>query len=181
MPRREGLPRVLSPVQKGEMLQKLFSVEEMLPRLLREDGIWRTLDVDYAPPRVERVWARVNDMRVHLHRIHPCDLPLFHDHPWPAAIKIVTGSYETALGFSPGGDPPPEAVTLFLNAGSVYEMVHPDAWHYVAPIGTPSLSLMVTGRPWDRSGPVPDKKLGPLPDGARAEILGAFRHFYPVP
>ena len=166
-------------MQKGEMVQKLFWMEEILPGLLRQPALWKSLDVDYVPPRVERVWAQVNDLRVCLHRIHPCDDPLFHGHPWPCAVRVLTGSYEMAVGYGPPGDPPPEAVTLFLGAGSVYEMSDADSWHYVTPIGAPSLSLMVSGRPWGLRGSVPDRELGPLAPEAHADILGVFRHLYP--
>lgn len=168
-------------MQKGEMIQKLFRVEGMLPKILRNPGLWKSLDVDYEPPRVERLWAQVNDLRVNLHRIHPCEKPLFHDHPWPSAMRILTGSYEMAVGFGPPGDPPPEAMTLLLNAGAVYEMVHQDAWHYVMPMRVPSMTLMITGRPWERKGPVPEKDLGPLSDEAAADLLVSFQHLYPDP
>jgi hypothetical protein len=166
-------------VQKGEMIQKLFRMEEMLPGLLRQRALWRSLDVDFNQPRVERVWAQVNDLRVSLHRIHPCDDPLFHGHPWPCAVRVSTGSYEMAVGYGPPGDPPPEAATILIGPGSVYEMADMDSWHYVTPIGSPSLSLMVSGRPWGLRGPVPDRELGPLTPEAASEILGLFRRLYP--
>lgn len=166
------------------MIQKLFRIEELLPGLLRQP-MWNTLDVNYYSPRVERVWAQVNDLRVNLHRIHPCDNPLFHPHPWPSAMRIITGFYETAIGFNTGvyddeEDPPPEAATFLIGAGSVYEMIRPDSWHYVMPIKEPSMSLMVTGQPWDKMVIGPEKNLNPLPDLAKAEILSAFQYYYQV-
>lgn len=170
----------MGPAMKGDMIQKLFRVEEMLPGLLRQAGLWHSLDIDYEPPRVERVWAQVNDLRVSLHRIHPCEVPLFHPHPWPSAMRVVTGSYEMAVGCGPGDDPPGEAMTILIGPGTVYEMPNPDAWHYVMPLGGPAMSLMVTGRPWGRPGPNPGRQLGALTGQAAAEILTAFRHYYPV-
>ena len=44
--------------------------------------IWNTLDVDYFPPRVERVWTQVDENhRLFIHVIHPTTEPcLFHKH-----------------------------------------------------------------------------------------------------
>lgn len=151
----------------------------MLPGLLRQQGLWKSLDISHVPPRVERVWAQVNDMRVNLHRAHPCDSPLFHGHPWPCAVRVVTGSYEVAVGHGPPGDPPPEAATFLLGPGSVYEMADMDSWHYVTPIGSPSLSLMVSGRPWGLRGVAPDEELRSLDSAAVSDILDLFRRLYP--
>ena len=43
-----------------------------------------------------------------------------------------------------------ETMTVELAAGSFYDMPSPFTWHDVNPIGGPSISLMLTGRPfWD--------------------------------
>jgi hypothetical protein len=61
-----------------------------------------------------------------------------------------------------------------------YEMTDPDAWHYVRPLGGPTLSVMVTGQPWDRPAPRSSKPLVPLTDARRAELFALFRSYYPM-
>ena len=169
---------------KGFLLDVLQRVERHLPELLRDDARWTSLDVAYEPPRVERLWCPFEDgaFRIYLHRIHPCERALFHPHPWPSAIKILSGVYEMGIGYSPSEDDPPEVATVLLTAGSSYEMIHPDGWHYVRPLGSPSLSLMVTGVPWETHAgtkrPAPGVVLQPLSAVARTELLGAFRRLF---
>ena len=139
---------------------------------------WNTVDVDYEHPRVERLWTQLTpEMRVFLHRIHPCPdgkRPLFHPHPWASAVKVVSGRYFMELGYGTGETPPRVAATMILNAGSSYEMVNEDAWHSVNPIDEPSLSVMVTGARWNRWAPKPRGSLKPLSPTAAKEILLAF-------
>src|SRR4051812_42565464 len=116
------------------MLALLADAERALPSLLADDGRWQTMDIDYEPPRVERAFTQVGDNRVAVHRIHPCERALFHPHPWPSAVWIVSGSYEMAVGFGAGPTPRPEAATCILAAGSRYEMIHQDGWHSVRPL-----------------------------------------------
>ncbi|MDO8599506.1 MAG: hypothetical protein Q7S02_05335 [bacterium] len=163
------------------MLAVLADVERALPQLLNNEAPWQSLDVDYEPPRVERLWRDVAGYRVYLHRIHPVPegtQPLFHPHPWPSAIRILEGTYEMPVGYGTGEQPPPVAATLVLPAGTMYEMVERDAWHSVRPIEGPVLSLMVTGAPWDRWSPKPNGDLGPLSDAERDALLTAFREHY---
>lgn len=162
------------------MLDILRRVEEVLPELLLDEAGWETLFVDYHPPYVERLWRPWFGYRVYLHRIHPCSVAeaLFHPHPWPSAMRIVSGTYEMAVGFGEGEKVPPTAARIILSTGSEYEMTHPDGWHYVRPLGRPALSLMVTGTPWDRSSPKSEKALSPLTTAKRDEILKFFREYY---
>ena len=164
----------------ADMLELLHIVEGVLPHELNREKIWKSLLVDYHPPTVERLWFDNADFRAYLHRIHPCGPgeALSHPHPWPSAMKIISGHYEMCVGYGKGLEKPPVAATLILGPGSEYEMTDPDAWHYVRPLETPSLSLMVTGKPWERPAPKSDKKLGPLEPEAVQEILQAFRAYY---
>jgi hypothetical protein len=163
------------------MLDVLAQLEEALPALLRDAGIWRSLYVDYHPPTVDRLWTPWRAYRAFLHRIHPCEpgQALFHPHPWPSAMRVLDGAYEMAVGFGPGAAAPPVAALLVARGDFRYEMTHPDAWHYVRPLGTPTLSVMVTGQPWDRPAPKSAKALQPLRPEQAAELLGLFRARYP--
>lgn len=93
-------------------------------------------------------------------------------------MKILSGTYEMAVGFGAGDQPPSIASTIILPKNSGYEMTHPDSWHYVRPMGGPAMSLMVTGRPWGRSSPKAEK-LYPLDRQKTEEIFQFFRGIYP--
>jgi hypothetical protein len=166
----------------GFLLKVLDHIESRLPKLLESDDEWQTLDVNYEPPRVERLWMQYDaDYRLYLHRIHPCEKALFHPHPWPSAIKIVSGVYEMAVGYGIGKKDPPEAARLRLTSGASYEMVDQNGWHYVRPIGGPSLSVMVTGNPFDLrhlGTPPVTKPLGPLNEKDRDDLFNEFRKIY---
>ncbi len=163
------------------MLEHLAEVESELPALLR-DGGWRSLDIDYHPPRVERLYRPWRDLRLNLHRIWPCeaDAALFHPHPWPSAMKVLSGTYRMAVGYGAGTTAPPVMATMLLGPGSCYAMTDPDAWHDVRPIGGPSLSVMLTGQPWRREAPVsPDHVLRPLSESGVAALLAELQALYP--
>lgn len=164
------------------MMTLLEAAEAELPALLADASGWRSLDIDYHPPRVERLYRPWRDgLRLNLHRIHPCaaDAPLFHPHPWPSAMRVVSGRYHMRIGYGAGTTAPPIAAELTMTPGACYAMTHPDAWHDVRPLGAPSLSVMVTGRPWRRDAPIsPGHPLRPLEASTVGELLSAFQHYY---
>lgn len=165
------------------MLATLAAAEAELPALLEDAAAWNSLHIDYHPPVVERMWRPWRDVRVSLHRIHPCapGEALLHPHPWPSAILVVSGTYEMGVTYGAGTLAPPLASKVVLAPGSRYEMIDPDGWHYVRPLGAPSLSLMVTGKPWSRAMPVePEQPLVAMRDDARASLLAAFRAAFSV-
>jgi hypothetical protein len=164
------------------MLEVLRRVEAELPRLLRQENPWNSLLIDYHPPTVERLWCPWSDYRISLHRIHPCDAgaALFHTHPWPSAMRILSGEYEMAVGHGRGSTPPPFACRIIASGDFRYEMTDPDAWHYVRPLGGPAMTLMVTGKPWDRAAPKSEKPLHGLTAEQQADILRFFRSRYPA-
>ena len=165
------------------MLDVLFQVEQALPQLLRAERDWQSLLVDYHPPTVERLWTTWQGFRVYLHRIHPCEREqaLFHPHPWPSAMRVLEGDYEMAVGFGAGMEAPPVAALMIARGDFRYEMTHPNSWHYVRPLGRPTLSLMVTGKPWAREAPRSTKPLRPLQAEQVAELLRSFRSRFPEP
>lgn len=165
-------------MEHGSMLRKLTEMEELLRTdLLAKPDKWKTLDVLYEKPHVERLWQQVGEYRVALHRIHAegADKALYHPHPWPSAVKILKGSYDMIVGH--GKDNPPIAASLYLNQGSSYEMIDPDGWHAVMPREV-CYTLLVTGTPWDRPSPGTGIKHPPLSDDVKSEILRVFSYFY---
>lgn len=162
------------------MLTVLYEIEHQLPKLLKDRSHWQSVLVDYHAPFVERLWMPVGSYRVYLHKIYPCDASqaLFHPHPWPSAMRIVDGEYEMSVGYGKGMIVPPTAATMILSTGSCYEMIDPDGWHYVRPLGKPTLSLMVTGTPWKRESHKSTKQLYPLAENVAEELLRGFSSYY---
>lgn len=171
--------RLMRPIGTLSMLAALEAIEKNLSEWLVEDD-WNTLNINYHPPFVKRVWGYWDTCRVSLHKIYPCKEgeALFHPHPWPSAVRILSGRYEMAIGFGSGNETPPVAAKLILPAGTTYEMTHPNGWHYVRPLDEPSFSLLVTANPWKRSSSKVED-LQPLSDSDKKEILKFFREKYP--
>lgn len=143
------------------MLDLLHKAIDELPSLLGSPEGWESVDVTYHPPRVERLWRQWGKNRIFLHRIYPChkEYALWHPHPWPSAVRVVTGRYEHRTGEAGGW-----RVKSVLVAGCEYEM-RCDAWHSVRPLHGPSDSVMVTGQPFIPKVEMPlppPKKQGPL-------------------
>ncbi len=145
--------RLVSP---GEVLAETLP---KLPTLLMEEGRWRSMDIRYHQPHVERLWREDPPFRVSLHCIHPCERgqALFHPHPWPSAVLLLDGGYEMTVGYGDGENPPPVAARLVLRANTFYTMDDPNGWHSVRPLDRPTYTMMVTGRPWGRKGLRPEK------------------------
>jgi hypothetical protein len=167
----------------SSMLDVLDQLEEELPRLLADGAGWNSLDINYHPPRVERLWRSWRDgYRVALHCIQPCSIEaaLFHPHLWPSAMRVCDGLYEMGVGYGAGAVPPPIAARLIARGDLRYEMIDPDAWHYVRPIGRPVRTVMVTGTPWQRdaAGAKPETPLSPLSPEKCHDLLAWFRAFY---
>lgn len=160
------------------MLDILARVKGELPELLIDADAWQSFYINYHPPTVERLWRQWGEYRVYLHKIYPCEpeKALFHPHPWPSAMEVISGRYEMTIGYGEGNNPPPVAAKVVLVAGSTYEMTEINGWHAVRPLNKPSLSLMVTGPPWNRWSPSGEIKPGPLTGSEKIILLNHFRH-----
>ena len=165
------------------MLTVLERIEKVLPDLLldSQEKSWNSVLIDYHPPVVARLWRPYeDDYRIYLHQILPCNPgeALLHPHPWPSAMRVVLGTYEMGIGYGSGDAEPPLAATLLLSAGSAYEMIDKDAWHYVRPLNSPAYSVMVTGKPWQRESPGTGKSFRELTDMEKSINLSIFRQHY---
>lgn len=167
----------------GTMLRALRQIEtDVLPQLLEDPSVWQTLDIDYEPPRVERLWTQLGGSRLYLHRIHACGPgeALYHPHPWPSAVRLVLGGYEMAIGYGAEGTSPPFAAMLMMHQGSSYEMLSPLGWHYVRPLTGTSLSVMLAGKPFaGDAGKGAKPVLNPLSENVKHDLLDQFALFYP--
>lgn len=140
------------------MLQKLIKlVHSQHFQDLLYDGQWKSLNIDYHPPQVLRLYRDIRlgeeECRLYLHRILHTDEPcLYHKHRWPSAIYLLEGRYEMGISYNKEPIPPlstklesPTITTLVLSPGSGYEMLDPHGIHYVKPITSESLSVMISG------------------------------------
>ena len=166
----------------------------LLPRTIDEidsvGGAWRSLDIAYLPPHVERLYRMLGPddcggmrealtpdgatepppgamARLSLHLIHPCDEgeAFFHPHQWPSAMVVLRGAYAQRVGH---GIEQPDVESTHLvaqRAGSGYAMAHRDDWHAVAPLAVsevgPTLTLMLSGAPWEPRREMPAVPLEP--------------------
>lgn len=166
-----------------ELLLRLVKFE--LPGLLENPTTpWQGLDVTYEQPRVERLWTPVVDgCRLCLHRIHPCETPYWHNHPWPSAVIVVEGAQEVKIGAQRPehleSEPPRVAATFAFSEAGQYEMLTEWGWHSVNPVDGPSLSVMLSGPPFrfEHVAARPrTSRNGELAPANRASLLHAFRH-----
>ena len=73
------------------------------------------------------------------------------------------------------------AAKFIVNTGSYYEMVNTHTLHYVKPIDGISISLMLTGQLYPEAEfrkEVLDKKLEPLSDLRKSQIISNLLYFY---
>jgi hypothetical protein len=163
------------------MIKILRSVINQLYYPLQSQGNWQSLFIDYEKPFVERIWTKMNvdghEYRVYLHKIHPCSVEeaLYHPHPWPSAMLLCGGNYETGIGFGDGDTPPPKMGPFYLREWSAYEMTNPKEWHYVRPIDAPCLTIMVTGSLYEDVAKKPKQNLRPLTKDEFTPIFEVFQ------
>lgn len=168
-------------------IDKLMDIEKNhLFILLHQPLLWSSLDVDYHPPRVERLFMNLEDgYRLYLHCIHGTkDDCLYHKHNWPAALKQVHGSYEMGITYSEEEISSSQAHRLptiakfIIHEGTYYEMTQTDALHYVRPITPFSLSIMLTKEKYPEHIIRPEantRELNPLSESRKLEILQLFK------
>lgn len=163
----------------------LISIENDIKELVKNANVWKTLDVDYFPPRVERLYTDHNGYRIFLHAIHKTDQEcLYHKHRWPAAFKQLKGSYEMGITYSEKEISSTEVHKLptlskfLINEGSYYEMTQTDCLHYVKPISDISYSIMITYDLYPEATlrrEIVDKKLYELSNERKLELLDLYR------
>lgn len=166
-----------------EILKSL--IPDIINSLDKYPEDWNTLDVDYFPPRVERLYTKIGEYRVYLHTIHTTNEEcLYHKHKWPAAFYQLSGSYEMGITYSKEEISSEEAhklptlSKLILNKGSFYEMTQTDCLHYVKPLSKVSHSIMITKDLYPESNTIRkesvDKKLNGLSEGRKVELIKTF-------
>lgn len=135
--------------------------------------------VTYRKPEVWRLWIQVGDYRVNLHKIFKSEIQeLFHPHPWIMRTDIIKGTCEVGFGF--GIKEPALSNKSIFTAGSSYEMLHPELWHYVKPTSDYVLTIMVSGKPWlsDVDYSIkPEQPQGELSQEEKEELWSEFKNY----
>jgi hypothetical protein len=168
----------------GSMIPMLEQAERELPSLLKSADGWNSLHIDDVFPRTERVWMPYGEGRLCLQIEHPCGVEeaLFCPRPWPLAMRVCKGWFETAYGYGPSDGPvPTPGASRVIGGRKPYEIVDPRVWHYVRPLGDPVKMVLVSGKPWGLPNMRKPSGLQPLPAARVEEILAMFRDFYPLP
>jgi hypothetical protein len=158
------------------MIEELMKIlDEDIFKYFEDPGSWKTLFIDYHKPYVERAYRDLDSgSRLSIHRIHTCteEEALLHPHPWPAAF-IVLGSYAMSMGQSETLEKP-EILSRFWLQNSAYEILDKNTWHKVSPINDSCMTIMLSGKPWDREMPIkPTKSFRELTD---TELEALLRH-----
>jgi hypothetical protein len=171
------------------MIEELKSIirDERFKVLLGNPELWESKDIDYTRPRVERVWMPINDKRLSLHVIHPCEdgEVYMHKHVWESAMFVlpIGGLYEHTLGYKVDleDDTYTEGVVCKqISEGAMfYEMMEKSAIHSVRPISLPVYTIMLSGKPiWKENTCTVPKKLVSLSDNRKKEVLQIFKSYY---
>ena len=132
------------------MLDVLFPVEsELFPNCSKTKAIgracWSTNRPSNDCGQPGRASASTCTGFIRASASRPCSTPT-HGRG-PSAFWRVTMRWPSVRGRdgSPARRRPDDRA-----GGLRYEMTHANSWHYVRPLGRPTLSLMVTGKPWAR-------------------------------
>lgn len=166
--------------------------------LLMSDNVWESLEIDYHPPFVKRLWVQLDeDHRLLLHEIHPCDSDeaLLHPHPWQSAMHVlpIGGVYEHGMGYrnerqiyDSGISLETETIDTMVSTQEVhgemyYEMVDKQAIHYVRPMNSCVYTVMLTGPlEWPEHHHKASKELHPLSSDEKDRLLGIFREYFKI-
>ena len=164
------------------MLAILRQVESTLPALLVDESAWQSVFADGEKPHLRRLWRQWGEYRIYLHHFSNCEereeFP--HPHPWKMAVRILEGEYIMGIGRSEKPNIVPELSYHTYRPGDCYELVEPDIWHAIRPIGSEALTIMVAGSvvyPQNRIRA--NKAVRELTTEERAELFARIRQHYP--
>jgi hypothetical protein len=138
------------------MLDILEEVFDELPDIVRFPELWDSLIVNRRKPITYRAFhifkeGSLAGIRVCLHRFEYCEAKdaFLHPHPWPSAMKVLSGQYKMNVGFSQDlVSQPTTVVETILARGSVYASDEPRFWHSVQPVTEHAYSVMINGPAW---------------------------------
>ncbi len=136
------------------MIKKLFQIMPLVPDLLTKPEVWSSLIVNRRKPHTYRVFTKIDDLRICLHKFKPCDRheAFLHPHPWDGGFLILDGAYRMLTGKSPDREKDPvPGPEFFMTKFSGYQITDPLDFHAIIPVGE-TYTIMVNGPEW------PDEK-----------------------
>ncbi len=183
-----------------EAIETLKFVELWMTEILSVSlSDWNSVKVIHDQPEVWRLWLKLGEVRLNLHRIAPASDPFFHFHPWPSIVGCIAGGYWHRTGANPKMaqfDPRIHDIASFTEGipsmmtkiipGSVYVMTDPCVCHQViVPSGSQwNSSIMLTSKSYFPeaskflSRKSPTGKNPPLTDWEKLEVLAPISKFY---
>ena len=176
------------------VLDKLNEVLQRLPQLLQDPSMWDSIVINKAKPVTYRVFTNYfggANYRVCLHKFEKCSTleSFMHPHAWPAAFKLLKGSYELELDRSNGYSVLPDSIRrewrpckdshkIIMVSGSSYQMVHPLVWHKISPLEE-TYTVMINGDEYAKKHrkcrTTKGKGLDKMPKGDLLDFLEQFR------
>jgi len=172
---------IKSRIKRPPLLKYLNKALPKLAELLKDEERWSSLNIDSAYPEVERLWTQWGPYRINLDKIRPCDPTLvdYHPHPWPCAVKVLSGYYEHGFGFELNPKEFIHVARTVVSPGSKYEIIHHDVWHYLKPTSE-AYAVMLTGEPYKTAISKP-KKLESLEEDQVKELLHNYKLLLEIP
>jgi len=114
---------------------------------------WDSLVINRRQPITYRLFTRIDDLRICLHKFKPCDRheSFYHPHPWPAAFVVLSGGYYMRTGRYKdfNSDEDDLNTSIYLSAGSGYEMTDPLLGHSITPV-TDTYTIMINGPEYEK-------------------------------
>jgi hypothetical protein len=114
---------------------------------------WDSLVINRRQPITYRLFTRMDDLRICLHKFKPCDRheSFYHPHPWPAAFVVLSGGYYMRTGRYKdfNSDENDSNVSVYLRSGSGYEMTDPLLGHSITPV-TDTYTIMINGPEYEK-------------------------------
>lgn len=147
-----------------QAFKTLAEVEKIMPELLEDRSLWNSYRVLHDDPEVWRLWIKLGEIRVCIHKIYACNNPFLHVHPWPSIVKCLSGGYIHTIAMHNGSNSIDEVIRLtpdelddfsakltrhtnLVVPGSVYEMTDVRQFHSVKAHDI-SWSIMLMGIPY---------------------------------
>lgn len=144
---------------KNSLCEKLLEFEEILPELLTEKDAWKSINVNHQAPSVKRIWRNWQGYRINLHKLTKVDgkEEYFHSHPWPIAIRLLTGSYQMCYEFVQ--DEQVMTGVEIITPETPYCMENPNDKHSIKLLDNTIYSLMINGKAWASNNELAEQEI----------------------
>lgn len=135
--------------EQSSLLSRLHTLIDSseLRKLWADESAWQGLRVDYDPPLVERLTARIGDLEIALQRCYPCEdderVGWYSGLACPLAVRVLAGTMDFRVSALNLGE---SSATVFgLPAGASCEAADTQAWYYMRALGEPCYVVALFG------------------------------------